>query len=100
MSRRERQSSYGDAQKQREMNEAAERAKVQRREDIQSLLEKPEGRRVFQWLFAETRPFSDSFNGNSRDLYEKGVRKIGLLLLEEVRRAKPEITLEELFGKG
>lgn len=89
MSRRERQSSYGDAQKQREMDEAAERVKVQRREDIQSLLEKPEGRRVFQWLFAETRPFSDSFK-----------RKIGLLLLEEVRRAKPEITLEELFGKG
>ena len=100
MSRRNPQSTYGDAQKQREMNEAAERVKVQRREDIQALLEMPAGRRIFQWLFAETRPFSDSFNGNSRDLYEKGVRKIGLLLLDEVRRAKPETTLEELFGKG
>jgi len=71
----------------------------QRKEDISRVMDTPAGKRVIKWLFAETRPLQDNFNGNSRDGYEKGKRHMGLMLLDMVRKACPGLTLGELFDQ-
>jgi hypothetical protein len=42
------------------------------------------GLRVLEDLFAVSRPFEDPFFGNSRDIFQKGRRQLGLHILDRL----------------
>jgi hypothetical protein len=50
--------------------------------DIQEIFSTPEGERVFYWLMQRTGVFLEVFHGNSRDIWMKGRRSVGIELLE------------------
>ncbi len=50
--------------------------------DIKTVFSTPEGERVFYWLMQRTGVLLEVFHGNSRDIWMKGRRSVGIELLE------------------
>jgi hypothetical protein len=74
----------------------AEVAKLQERRDerwlndVRRILSMPEGRRLLWRLLEEARVFHSTYTGNADTYFNEGKRSMGLLVLGEMLRAKPD----------
>lgn len=81
----------GDVKQVRKKREKAANKDVQRGNDIKTLMGMPEGRRVFTWLLESTGPYRTSFSTNALTMaYQEGLRKMGLVLTDQMAAADPE----------
>lgn len=53
------------------------------------ILNMPEGRTLLYGIIAQANVYADDFNGNSRDIFNKGKRSIGLWLIGEIGHVDP-----------
>ena len=77
-SKHEKQVKKFDRKRERELN------------DIKKLVSLVEGRRFLWRILSEAGIYRNSFTGNSTTFYAEGRRSVGLFILEELMRAKPE----------
>lgn len=86
-----------NASNEQQVKRAGQRAKDlerQKKDDLATILTTPQGRR-FVWDMLEfCGIYKDSFTGNSTTFYNEGRRSVGLWLLSEIAKAKPEALLE------
>lgn len=69
--------------------ELNEQAAKQRNDDMRTLLDMPEGRRVVFALINETGTFDNSFTGNSGSFFNDGRKSVGQALFHEVMQLDP-----------
>ena len=64
---------------------------LQRSNDLKTLLEMDEGRRIFWWLLGLGGLYHDDFNTNALMMSNMaGMRKVSLMLLNELKQADPK----------
>ena len=81
----------GDARQVSKKREKAANKDTQRRNDFKTLLATAEGRRVLLWMLEQTGPYRGSFATNALQMaYQEGLRKLGLILTDEMAAADPE----------
>lgn len=71
-------------------NELSRRKRDREDGDLRKILSIPEGRRLIWKILSETGIYRSSFTGNSETFYNEGRRRIGLFILEEIMKVKPE----------
>lgn len=67
-----------------------EKAAMQRREDIEWMLQSERGRRILFDLVEGTRSFEVSFTGNSGSYFNDGRKSVGLEYFHEIMGISPD----------
>lgn len=60
-------------------------------EALSKVCKMPEGRALMWAIIGQTKIYSEDFSGNSRDIFDKGRRSVGLWLIAQLTEVDPTV---------